>query len=1089
LRIAFSGFEKDFHMSKHSFRKFAFPLGCIGGRLIGFLVLIAAVFYSEQSMMFAQSASASISGTVLDASGATIPDADIVIANMALGVNRKLKTNGAGIFTAPDLAPARGYTASVTKPGFANYNVNAFDLGVGQALAFNINLSIASTGTAVSVTSEAPIVEGTKTDVSSLVDTNEIDNLPINGRRVDAFVLLTPGVTADAGFGLLTFRGMSGGNTFLTDGIDTTNTFYDENAGRTRSYNIAQDSVQEFQVITSNFLPEYGRASGGVVNTITRSGTNAIHGTAYWFFRNRTLSAIDPTALGINPPEWRHQAGASVGGPIKRDKLFYFFNGELQRRQDPIVSSNITSTLFDSFGNPTGAVNPSTGCGGTSYTSPASAAQCQSAITYLETRVRPQLVPRKVDENLLFGKIDYQLNDRNRFNAEINYLDFRSPNGIQTQGVLTNGSAIGNNADTNVFDRTVKSGLTTVLGANSVNEFRFGVFKDRQYDPASPSLLPVTGPASYSISTGSLSNIGYATSYPRLHPSELRFQLSDTYALTLGRNSLKFGADWSHTEDYDLQRANQYGTFTYATINAFALDFSNPVNGKNWNTYTQTFGNPVFDANLKDFAFFAQDEIHLTPKLVVSPGLRFEHTTLPQPAAPQPLGAINIPADWPQTGTLNYKPSNIAPRIGIAYSIDSKTVIRAGYGLFYNRYVSQIVDGLAKGNGSYQPSYSLSSTVASQFAAGPGFPTFLPANPTGAANAPTIQFDTKDFRNSYSEQAQLSVQREIAENTSITASYIFNRGIHIATAYNANLSDPTTFYTYAVDNAAGAQVGSFTSPVYTRANLINPSYNGVYAMSSNANSWYNAMIISVNRRYSGWLQGSANYTWSHSIDDNVGGAAGASGSSGVLFAQTAATSFYNNNYAAEKGSSATDQRHKLIATALITPKFTKGNSFMERTFVNGWELSIISTFASSFPIDSTIGGVSSTTLPTIAGQTFFATSTINGLGGFNAQRVPFQPVGNLDVGATYRTDARLAKVFPVTERVRVQLAFEAANVFNHLIVAGGSPLQEQEYSLTKNAAGQSVLVPFANYKQLLQTQAPPDGTTARRAQASLRIMF
>jgi hypothetical protein len=703
--------------------------------------------------------------------------------------------------------------------------------------------------------------------------------------------------------------------------------------------------------------------------------------------------------------------------------------------------------------------------------------------------VVPQLVPRNVDENLLFGKIDYQINGRNRFNTELNYLDFRSPNGIQTQGVLTNGNAIGNNADTNVFDRTLKSGLTTVVGSNAVNDFRFGMFKDRQYDPASASLLPVTGPASYSISTGSLSNIGYATAYPRLHPSELRFQLSDTYAWTLGRNSLKFGVDWSHTEDYDVQRANQFGTYTYSNINAFALDFSNPVSGKNWNTYTQTFGNPVYDANVRDFALFAQDEIHVTPKLTISPGLRIEHTTLPQPAAPQPLGALNIPVDWPQTATLNYKPTNVAPRIGIAYAIDSKTVIRAGYGLFYNRYITQIVDGLAKGNGSYQPSYSLSSTVASQFAAGPVFPAALATNPSGAANAPTIQFDTKDFRNSYSEQAQLSVEREVAKATSVTLSYIWSRGIHIATAYNANLATPTQSFTYPIDDASGNQVGAFTSPLYTRSLLINPNYNGVYAMSSNANSWYNGLIIAVNHRYTSWFQASANYTWSHSIDDNVGGAAGATGSSGIIFAQTAPTSFYNNDFASEKGSSATDQRHRFILTGIINPKFTNGNNWTERTIVNGWQLSFISTFASGFPIDSTIGGVSSTTLPTIPGQTLFATSTINGLGGFNAQRVPFQPVGNLDVPPTFRTDARLAKIFSVTERIKVQLAFEAQNVFNHLIVAGASPLQEQEYTLTKNAAGQSVLVPFANYKQLLATQGPPDGTTARRAQASLRISF
>jgi Carboxypeptidase regulatory-like domain/TonB dependent receptor len=1053
--------------------------------------LILSMFaYMAASSLFGQAAG-SINGTVLDQTTAVVPGADIVISNPSKGIERHLQANTAGLFTSPALVPADGYTVTVTKAGFSKYELKDFTLQVGQALELNVSLSVAATGSEVIVTADAPLIEGTKTDVSALVDQNQILNLPINGRRVDSFVLLSPAVTNDASFGLLTFRGNAAGNTFLTDGVDTTNTFYDENAGRTRSYNISQDAVQEFQVVTSNFLPEFGRASGGIVNTITKSGGNDIHGSAYWFFRNRTLDATDPTALGNNPQDWRHQAGLSIGGPILKNKLFYFFNGELQRRYNPIISSNISSTLFSPAGAPTGAVDKATGCGGSSFTVKASAAQCQAAINYLITRVEPQLVPRTVDENLLFGKVDYQINDRNRLTSEMNYLDFRSPNGIQTQGVLTNGSAVGNNANTTVFDRTEKLGLITIVAANAVNELRFGIFKDRQFDPASTSLFPAaTGPASYSISSGSLSNIGVATSYPRLHPSELRFQLSDSYAWTIGRHALKFGADWSHTEDYDVQRANQFGTYTYSNINAFALDFSNPVNGKNWNTYTQTFGNPLWDGNMQDFALFAQDEIHVTPKLTISPGIRLEHTTLPQPIAPSPLGSLNIPGDWPQTATLHYKPWNVAPRIGLAYAIDSKTVIRAGYGMFYNRYISQIVDGLAKGNGTYQPSYSFSSTVASQFAAGPVFPNALSALPSTAANAPTIQFDTPDFRNSYSEQAQISIQREIAKNTSLTASYIWSRGLHIATAYNANLGTPTQSYTYLIDDASGHQVGAFTTPIYTRSNLINPNYNGVYAMSSNANSWYNGLVVSVNHRYTSWFQGSANYTWSHSIDDNLGGAAGASGSSGILFAQTAPTSFYNNDFSDEKGSSATDQRHKLILVGILEPKLARGNNWIDRNVVNGWQLSFVSTFASSFPINSIIGGVSSSTLPTLPGnQTFFATSTINGLGGFNAQRVPFQPVDNLDVGPTYRTDARISKTFSVRERVRVQLAFEAQNVFNHLIVAGASPLQEQEYTLTKNNSGQSILVPFANYKQLLQTQAPPDGTTARRAQASLRITF
>ncbi len=1076
---------------------------------------IVALISMATTFAWGQTGTASISGTVLDATGAAVPGASVDIANASIGFDRKLETNGAGIFAAPALQPASGYTVTVEKPGFSKYEVKQFDLVVGAAIALNIPLSVSSAGTAVDVTAEAPVVEAGKTDVSQVVDNRQIMDLPINGRRVDSFVAMMPGVAPDAAFGLLTFRGNSGGNTFLTDGVDTTNNFYDENAGRTRTYNISQDAVQEFQVVTSNFLPEYGRASGGVVNTITKSGTNSTHGSLFWFFRNRTLNATDPTSNGINPPDWRHQAGATIGGPIKKDKLFYFFSGELQRHNAPILSSNITSTLFDKNGNPLpAATDPLTGCGGTQnpsntgvtgvFAPAASAAQCTAAINFLETRVKPQIIDRTADVNLLFGKIDYVINDRNRFNAEMNYLDFRSPNGIQTQAVLTNGGGIGNNGNTNVFDRTVKSGLTTIISATALNEIKFGMFKDRQYDPVASDLEPVTGPASYTISTGSLSNIGMSTSYPRLHPSELRFQIADTFSYIINKHSLKFGIDWAHTEDYDYSRSNQFGTWTYPNLNAFALDFSNPAGGTQWSSYSQKFGNPLWDGAIQDFAFFAQDEYHVTPKLTISPGFRVEHTSLPQPSAPVALGALNIPNDWPQTGKLNYQPTNIAPRIGVAYAFDQKTVIRAGYGMFYNRYITQIIDGLAEANGSYQPSYTLQANVPAQLAVGPVFPTPLTAVPNVTGSA-ALAFSTQDFRNAYSEQLQVSVQREILHNTSFTASYVWSRGLHIVSGYNANLSAPSASYTYAilntadVNNATAAnQVGAFSTPLYTRSNLINPAYGAVMAVSSNLNSYYNGLLLQVVRRYTNWFSLDGNYSWAHSIDYNIGGAAGNFPvNNGVLFAPSQPISYANNDFRDERGSSATDQRHRLVINAILNPRFTRGNNWVERNIINGWQLAVASTFASGFPITSTIGGVSSSSLPTVPGG-LFSTSSINGLGG--STRVPFQPISNFYTPPIYRTDARLVKNFSVTERVKVQLGIEAQNVFNHLIVSGAAPLNAQEYTLVKVPgtqgapsaslfAGQSVLVPFANYKQLLQTLLPFGESSARRAQVSVRILF
>ncbi|PYY16716.1 MAG: hypothetical protein DMG61_03790 [Acidobacteria bacterium] len=264
-----------------------------------------------------------ITGVVQDQTGAVVPGARVVVQNEAKGIHREVETSGAGVFDFNALIPASGYTIAVTKEGFKPYTINQVTVKIGEASTFNAVMGVSTSQVEVSVTAEAAAIDRTKVSTSSVVDSAQILDLPINGRRVDSFVLLTPGVTNDAAFGLLTFRGNPGGNAFLTDGNDTTNSFYDENAGRTRTYNIAQDAVQEFQVVSSNFLAEYGHASGGVVNTVTRSGSNSIHGTAYEFFRNRTLNATDPTTLGVNPPEWRHQAGLSIGGPILKSKLFY----------------------------------------------------------------------------------------------------------------------------------------------------------------------------------------------------------------------------------------------------------------------------------------------------------------------------------------------------------------------------------------------------------------------------------------------------------------------------------------------------------------------------------------------------------------------------------------------------------------------------------------------------------------------------------------------------------------------------------------------------------------------------------------------
>ena len=1028
---------------------------------LGFLAALAGVTLLAQNT----AGVGSISGTVQDAAGGVVPGARVVVDNTAKGIHREAVTSGSGVFSAPSLAPAPGYSVTITRDGFATYTVGNIEVFVGQTVNLAPVLTVSSAASRVEVTAEAPLVESTKTDVSQVVTSQQIMDLPINGRRVDSFVLLTPGVTTDGSFGLISFRGNPGGNSFLTDGNDTTNQFYDENAGRTRTTNIAQDAVQEFQVVSSNFLAEYGRASGGVVNTVTRSGSNTVHGTAYWFFRNRTLNATDMTAHGVNQPEWRHQAGASIGGPIRANKLFYFFNGELQRRNFPMVSSNLTnSSIFDANGNYL-PVNPSTkkpNCD----TTVASADQCQAAIGYLQGRDRLQLVPRTADTNLLFGKIDYHVNDSNTLSFSANYLDFRSPNGIQTQLSLTNGDALGNNANTNVFNRTARAAWTSVVTPAAVNELRFGYFKDRQYDPASPSLLPAIGLASLTVQGNG--NVGYANGYPRLNPSEQRVQLADTLSRVAGPHNLKFGVDAAHVDDYVSRLANRYGTYSYATLTNFALDFSdNAAGGRHYNAYSQVFGNPVVETKLNEFAVFVQDEWHVTPKLTFSPGLRYEHTWIPQPKIANPA--------FPQTAHIPSTDRNLAPRVGVAYAFNEKTVFRGGFGLFFNRYTSSTIENFFLTNGIYQSSYSFNTPA--QLASGPVFPRALSAAPSFSVAPPSIFAPSPTFRNPYSEQADIAIERQIAKNTSLTVSYVFSRGLHLLQTQDLNTAAPTTSYTFPILDASGNIAGNYTSPIYTAR--VDPAYKaGVYQADSAGNSYYNGLLVQVTRRYSDWLQGNVAYTYSHAIDDNQGGGGN------TLFGSTFPTSVFNGDYRGEKGSSSIDQRHRLVVNAIVAPTFTHSTSAAARYLVNNWQLSVVSLAASSQPLAPTIR-----VQDRVPGALSFF--SLNGLGG--SGRVPFEPTSLLNIGDVYRTDARIAKLLPISERVKVYLQFEAFNVFNHPIAGGPSPRVTQQYTAIKQTAGPAsgliALVPNPSYGALLQTQAPPDGTTARRAQASLRIVF
>ena len=928
----------------------------------------------------------SVSGTVRDATGAVIPGATVVVANEGMGIRRTMNTTDAGIFAAPALTPASGYSVTVTKQGFATYEVKEFTILVGQNVDFRVGLQIGAATTKVDVSAEAPLVEDTKSGVTSTVGTEQIDSLPINGRRVDSFVLLTPAVTNDGEFGLISFRGIAAGNAFLTDGNDTTNSFYNENAGRTRiGSQLSQDAVQEFQVLSNGFSAEFGRAMGGVINTVTKSGGNSTHGTGYWFFRNRTLEAADRYSNGIKTPEWRHTAGASIGGALKKDKLFYFANFDYTNRNFPGQNRIVNNTVTD----PTGNFIPAANCVATTAPGGPTQAQCDAAIRFIQKQMNV-VVPRTYNQELGFVKLDWRPSDRNTFSFDLNAMRWVSPHGIQTQAVLTSGNMLGNNGNSTVQDKYGKASWTSVVTSNAVNEVRFGWFKDRLSDPGASDLYPAeTGPLYITVAG---STVGAAQAYPRTYPSENRYQIVDNYSWTMGAHSVKFGMDFQTTQDWTNQLFNGNGGYAYTNVLAFAKDFTgNTTGAKNYTTFSQTFGNPIKSLRTSDINFYFQDTWKLSKKVTLGYGVRYEKSWLPQPTITNP--------DYPQTGSIPQSNKNFAPRVSLSYSLDDRTVVRAGYGIFYARIHGNLLDTLFLGNGRYQTQISAGPTVAGT----PVFPNILTTVGSIPPSSVSLQFaDPKSFRNPYSQQGTLAIEHQFTRDVAVTASYIWSRGIAIFTQRDLNLGVPTGNYTYTIQDASGNNVSTYTTPIFTRP-FPDGRYGKILQVENGGQSWYNGLALQVQKRFSHGLTGQINYTWSHAIDD-----ADMQGASWNI-SSTFNNATFNGNYPLDKGSSTLDQRHRLSVNWLWRPTFTTSTSNFAKYFVNGWELSGITTLASAHPVSATMASASTSANAVFNGITL-ANPTINGSGGWN--RVPFLPVGTLDIDQTYNVDARLTRSLP-----------------------------------------------------------------------------
>jgi hypothetical protein len=647
--------------------------------------------------------SGTITGSVTDPSGSVVPGASVVLRNIGTGIERKIMTNDAGIYEAPFLQPGQ-YEIRAGKTGFGTVLHKDLTLQVGQTLSVDFSLSVQTTQQEVTVSSQAEIVDPEKTEQSQVISESAVGNLPIAGRRWDSFVLLTPNVTTDGTSGLVSYRGVSGlYNSNTVDGANNNQAFFSEARGRANSgaYVYSMDSIKEYQVTASNYSAELGQAAGGVVNAVTKSGGNDFHGDMFYYLRYPTFNALDsyPKSRGTysQPIHQWQQFGASAGGPILKDKLFFFATYDGSRKVDPIT---YTSSVF----SPT--------VHALSCPAVVSASQCAAANAFLFGQ--QGTFPRDTNQDVGFGRLDYQATDRNHLSTSFDFMNYRAPNAYTTSPSANN-SSLGTNGSYIFHERIFVANWDSTLSNSAVNNLRFQWGRDLEAAGSN-------APAPY-VSISGLMTYGENYALPRTaEPDEHRIQISDTLSKVYGRHTFKAGVDLNFIHELMINLYNGTGQYSYSgtaqtafnnwVIDALGINTGDGLTGRHYSNFTQV-NDPITHVGKDDFydndyAAFVEDSWKANSKLTLNIGLRYDVTTIPQPPQPNTLTSLTTL----YTSTINIPKNQFAPRIGAAWQVTPNTVLRTGYGIFYGKTTNSTYYATRVENGVYQQTFSCTPTGA-----------------------------------------------------------------------------------------------------------------------------------------------------------------------------------------------------------------------------------------------------------------------------------------------------------------------------------------------------------------------------------------
>jgi outer membrane receptor protein involved in Fe transport len=964
----------------------------------------------------AQMSSGDLKGTVTDPTGAVLPGATVTVMNTETGIERRTMTDAVGDYRFLVLAPGT-YELKIEASGFAAYTRRPIQITVGQSLIIDPQLMPAGIQQEVIVQEAVPLLEPTKIQQSDTITEERIQNLPINERKFLNFSLLTPGVTDDRGlvtFGLpqaptsgLSFLGQGGrSNNVTIDGVDNN----DDAVAAVRS-TLSQDAIQEFQINRSNYSAEFGRAAGGLINIVSKSGTNRLHGNIFGFFRNQSLDARNPFAFGengaeIDPPYSRQQAGFTLGGPIKQDKTFFFLSYEgLRQRESRFVSvlqntkpfqiTDSQRALFTYMASSTNAQMRGL------------AAALTGALTTTE-QVYPETVrllransgafPFRNSDNNASLRMDHSASSSNQMFGRLSFAD------VDTVGGSFEGlKGRSRGANYQVQDSAAVFGDTHFVSSTAVNEFRFQ-FANRDYNvhPADPF-----GPE---ININGVAFLGRDFFLPSTR-NEKRYQLVDNFTIASGRQELKFGADFNvipfdtTTEVFlggrfifgeaiplGLIMDAAGGPGTAASTGQFLAQSGRPdlipnlsafiTSLQSFNlglplAYQQGFGNPSATLTNKNIAGYVQDNIRIGSKLTVNAGLRYDFELQPEP--------------------VHRDKNNWGPRVGFTYSPTDRTLVRAGYGVYYApvyeaaAFVARVLDGtqisqvfvpltgipqlgitatsaqvwgLARQSGAIG-NRTLTTTDIARLGLRPGV---TPA---------VILTDSPNLVNPYSQHFSFGVDREVASSLNVSLNYIGNRGVKLIRSRNTNLRQIGA-------NAFGPVFGPL-DPRILQNNQV----------ESSGSSIYHGFALSATKRYSDNYQFQVSYTLSKSIDDTT---------DFITDLQPA----NQLNLRGERGLAASDQRHRLVLSGVIN------------TPLLGLMVAPIVTYSTGHPFNLLLGADAN-------GDTQ-ANTDRPALAGRNTGRGPDYLSADLRVAREFR--------FGADSGYRLEGMFEAFNLFNRVNFSG-----------------------------------------------------